>query len=60
MSASGQLLAIFLVFPKKNMTSDFLDGASAGSSGTCHTSGWMQAIIYAVVQAFYLCRQTDD
>lgn len=42
-SASGQFIPPFYIFPRKNMRSNFLDNASAGSVGYANESGWMTA-----------------
>lgn len=42
MSASGQYVPPMLVFPRKNMKAELMDGAPAGSIAACHVSGWIQ------------------
>jgi hypothetical protein len=59
-SASGLFVPPLLVFPRKNMKSESLDGSPPGTIGTCHTFGWIQTVIYAVFQAFCFCCQTYD
>ena len=40
-SAVGQILPPFFVFPKVTFHDHFLKGAPVGSAGTAHKSGWM-------------------
>ena len=40
-SASGQSIPPFFVFPRKNFKQYFLNGAPTGSNGASHPSGWM-------------------
>ena len=40
-SASGQTIPPFLVFPRKNFKDYFLNGAPTGSKGAAYPSGWM-------------------
>lgn len=40
-SASGNSLPPFFLFPRKNMQSSFLDNASSGTVGFANDSGWM-------------------
>jgi hypothetical protein len=42
MSASGQFLPPLLIFPRKNMKSELLDGEPPGTICICHTFGWIQ------------------
>jgi hypothetical protein len=42
MSASGQFVPPLLMFHRKNIKSELLDGAPSGKIGTCHTTGWIQ------------------
>jgi hypothetical protein len=42
MIASGLFVPPLLIFPRKNMKSELLDGAPPGTTGTCLTSGWIQ------------------
>ena len=43
-SASGNSVLPFLVYPRVNFRDHFLNGAPAGSKGTTHPSGWMTAV----------------
>lgn len=40
-SASGNSIPPFFVFPRKNFKNYFLNGAPAGSAGSAYPSGWM-------------------
>ncbi|KAK6166826.1 hypothetical protein SNE40_023441 [Patella caerulea] len=40
-SAAGQAIPPFLVFPRVNFKSYFLNGAPPGADGSAHPSGWM-------------------
>ena len=42
-SASGNSVPPFLVYPRVNFSDHFLNGAPAGSKGTANPSGWMIA-----------------
>jgi hypothetical protein len=44
MNATGTYVNVppLIVFPRKNMKQDLMDGAPAGSISTCHPSGWIQ------------------
>lgn len=43
-SATGQSIPPFYLFPQKNMKSSFLYNASPGSVGYANTSGWMTSL----------------
>ena len=38
-NAAGKYILPLIVFPRKNMKEDLMDGAPAGSAGACHPSG---------------------
>lgn len=42
MSAVGHYIPPLLVFPRKNMKTELLDGAPNGSTAACHKSGWIE------------------
>lgn len=42
-SAGGNSIPPFLIYPRVNFRDHFLTGAPAGSKGTAHPSGWMTA-----------------
>lgn len=46
MSASGVYVPPMLVFPRKRMKDNLLDGAPPGSIGGCHISGWIQSELF--------------
>ncbi|CAH0721624.1 unnamed protein product, partial [Brenthis ino] len=46
MSASGQFIPPLMVFPRKNMKAELLDGAPPGTIGGCHPSGWIQPELF--------------
>ena len=46
MSASGQFIPPFLLFPRARMNSLLLEGAPPGTKGAVHPSGWMQTEIF--------------
>lgn len=46
MSASGIFVPPLLVFPRKRMKQELLDGAPPGTIGDCHISGWIQTDIF--------------
>jgi hypothetical protein len=47
MSASGIFVPPLLVFPRKNMKLELLNGTLPSTIGVCHPSGWMQLEIFA-------------
>ena len=46
MSASGNFIPPFFVFPRCRMKADLLDHAPPGSQAVAHPSGWMQSDIF--------------
>lgn len=46
MSASGIFVPPLIVFPRKNMKPELLNGCPPGTIARCHPSGWIQAHIF--------------
>lgn len=46
MSATGQFIPPLMVFPRKNMKAELLDGAPPGTIAGCHPSGWIQPELF--------------
>jgi len=46
MNATGTYVPPLIMFPKKNMKQELMDGAPAGSISACHPSGWIQTDIF--------------
>jgi hypothetical protein len=46
MKATGTYVPRLIVFPRKNMKQEVMDGAPAGSISACHPSGWIQTDIF--------------
>lgn len=46
MSASGNFVPPMLVFPRKRMKPELMDGAPPGSISGCHVSGWIQTDLF--------------
>ena len=46
MNATGTYVPPLIVFPRKNMKEELMDGAPAGSFAACHPSGWIQTDIF--------------
>lgn len=46
MSAGGQFVPPFLIFPRVRMKQELKDGAPPGTGFACHPSGWMQLSIF--------------
>ncbi|CAH2006682.1 unnamed protein product [Acanthoscelides obtectus] len=46
MNAVGRYIPPMLVFPRKNMKPELLNGAPPGSVARCHPSGWIQQDIF--------------
>ncbi|XP_042211398.1 MFS-type transporter clz9-like, partial [Homarus americanus] len=46
MSAGGQFVPPFLIFPRVRMKQELKDGAPPGTGFACHPSGWMQLPIF--------------
>jgi hypothetical protein len=62
MSASGQFVPPLLLFPRKNVKSELLDGPPPGTIGTCHTSGWIQTQSFTqwFTHFIYIVKPTAD
>lgn len=54
MSASGNYVPPMLVFPRKRMKQELLDGAPPGSIACCHTSGWIQTDLFTQWMAHFI------
>ena len=46
MNAAGTFFPPLIVFPRKNMKEELMDGAPLGSVSACHPSGWIQTYIF--------------
>ena len=46
MNAAGTFVPPLIVFPRKNMKEELMDGAPLGSVSACHPSGWIQTHIF--------------
>ena len=46
MSAAGQFLPPHLIFPRKRMKLELLEGTPPGTIYECHASGWMQQEVF--------------
>ena len=46
MNATGTYVPPLIVFPRKNMKQEPMDGAPAVSNSACHPSGWIQTDIF--------------
>jgi hypothetical protein len=46
MTASGTYVPPLIMFPRKNMKQEFMDGATMGSISACYPSGWIQTDIF--------------
>lgn len=46
MNAAGHYVPPLIVFPRKNMQAELMDGTPPGSIHACHISGWIQADIF--------------
>lgn len=46
MSPSGHYIPPLLIFPRKNMKMELMNGAPLGSIYACHPSGWIQTDIF--------------
>lgn len=46
MNACGTYVPPLIIFPRKNMAQELMDGAPAGSIGDCHPSGWIQTHLF--------------
>lgn len=48
MNAVGTYIPPLLIWPRKNMKPELMNGAPAGSIWACHPSGWIQSNIFTV------------
>ncbi|KAJ8956832.1 hypothetical protein NQ318_014246 [Aromia moschata] len=46
MSPAGQFIPPMIIFPRKNMKLELMNGTPPGSIYGCHTSGWIQADLF--------------
>jgi len=46
MSPTGHFIPPLLVFPRKNMKQELMNGTPPGSIHACHPSGWIQSEIF--------------
>lgn len=46
MSAGGQHIPPKLIWPRKNMKLELMNGTPPGSTWACHISGWIQSDIF--------------
>lgn len=46
MSAGGNYIPPFVIFPRQRMKVELTNGAPPGTKFACHTSGWMQSDIF--------------
>jgi len=46
-SPTGHFIPPLLVFPRKNMKQELMNGTSPGSIHACHPSGWIQSEIFS-------------
>ena len=46
MNAAGAFVPPLVIFPRKNMKAELLDGAPPGTIAACHPSGWIQLPIF--------------
>lgn len=46
MSAGGNFIPPFVIFPRRRMKAELQDGAPPGTMIACHPSGWMQSDIF--------------
>lgn len=46
MGAGGNFIPPFIIFPRKRMKAELMDGAPPGTAFACHSSGWMQLEIF--------------
>jgi len=47
MSPIGHFIPPLLVFPRKNMKEELMNGSQPGSIHACHPSGWIQSEIFS-------------
>jgi len=61
MSPSGHFIPLLLVFPRKNMKQELMNGTMPGSIHVCHPSGWIQnKIFFPVVSSFHQTYKADN
>lgn len=46
MNACGNFVPPMIIFPRKNLAQDLMDGAPPGSIAGCHPSGWIQSHLF--------------
>jgi len=46
MNACGNFVPPMIIFPRKNLAQDLMDGAPPGSIAGCHPSGWIQSRLF--------------
>lgn len=46
MNSTGLFVPPLIIFPRKNMKAELLNGAPLGSIARCHPSGWIQSEIF--------------
>ncbi|KAJ3659224.1 hypothetical protein Zmor_010925 [Zophobas morio] len=46
MTAGGGFVPPMIIFPRKNMKVELLNGAPLGTIAACHPSGWIQGYIF--------------
>lgn len=46
MNAAGGYVPPMVIFPRKNMKAELLNGAPPGTIAACHVSGWIQSYIF--------------
>jgi hypothetical protein len=46
MSPTGRFIPPLLVFPRKSMKQELMNGTPPGSIHACHPSGWIQSEIF--------------
>jgi len=60
MSSTGHFIPPLLVFPKKNIKQELMNGTPPGSIHAYHPSGWIQSEIFSpVVSSFYQTYKVD-
>jgi hypothetical protein len=47
MNAVGTYVLPVMIWQRKNMKAELMDGAPAGSIAACHPSGWVKRDIFA-------------
>jgi len=59
-SPTGHFIPPLLVFPRKNMKQELMNGTPPGSIHACHPSGWMQSkIFFPIVSSFHQTYKAD-